>query len=90
MRRRVIFIFYIVIILLFLIPEFACAKIYKWKDSMGVMHFTDEPPPSGAQSLSTMESVDTSTSTSFHSPPSNNGELAEKLNAIELQPGQIE
>lgn len=90
MRIDAVFIVFIVIHMLSLNPDFANAKIYKWKDSSGVTHFTEDPPPSGAQSLSTMESVNTSTSTSFRSLPANHGELAGKLNSIKLQPGQIE
>jgi hypothetical protein len=90
MRIDAVLIVFIVIQMLFLSPDFVNAKIYKWKDSRGVTHFTEDPPPSGAQSLSTMESVNTSTSTNFRSLPANHGELASKLDSIELQPGQIE
>jgi hypothetical protein len=90
MRREAVFIVLIVIYMLSLSPDFVDAKIYKWKDSRGVTHFTEEPPPSGTQSLSTMESVNTSASTSFRSPPANHGALAGEIEAIKLQPGQIE
>lgn len=34
-----------VAVLMFVLSSSVCADIYTWKDSQGVVHFTDTPPP---------------------------------------------
>lgn len=35
--------------LLLLLPLAACAELYRWTDERGVLHYSDRPPPGGAE-----------------------------------------
>jgi hypothetical protein len=38
-------------------PIFALADVYSWVDARGVKHFSNHPPPSGAQSVQVVEEL---------------------------------
>lgn len=40
---------------LMLLPASACAQLYHWVDEHGVPHYSDQPPPGGAERIDTAE-----------------------------------
>jgi hypothetical protein len=52
MKPRLILMFCLAVLVT---PAAAGADIYRWKDAKGVMHFSNEPPPPGAQVIEKTE-----------------------------------
>ena len=59
-------------------PDLEAAEIYQWIDKDGVQHFTDGPPPPGAQIVEDLSE------TPAIEPPANNGATTPK------DPGSVE
>lgn len=90
MKKAITRISCVMICLLFSATSLVDAKIYKWKDSNGVIHYSQDPPPRGVKTLSTMESIQSSASANSSAVSANLKELAKKLRSIKVHSGQLE